>query len=148
MDSLTYLVQSGTVFLIGLVPFLEIYVAIPAGLAMGLDPVSTFAWAIIGNCLPLALVPRFNEWVHQHERLGRWLDRFVSKKWEDRFNRWGKGALLVFTPWVGVWATAVSATAVRVQPHVIVLWGTLSIVLYGLATVLLGVGVMSWFAGE
>ena len=37
MDSLTYLVQSGTVFLIGLVPFLEIYVAIPAGLAMGLE---------------------------------------------------------------------------------------------------------------
>lgn len=148
MLSITYFWQSGLVFLIGLVPFLEIYVAIPAGLAMGLDPVSSFAWATLGNCLPLALVPRFHNWVHRHERLGRWIDRFISEKWERRFNRYGKGALLVFTPWVGVWATAVSAAAVRVAPGVIVVWGCLSIVLYGLATVLLGVGVMSFFGGD
>jgi uncharacterized membrane protein len=148
MDTLTYLWQSATVFLIGLVPFLEIYVAIPAGLAMGLDPISTFTWATIGNCLPLALVPRFNDWVHKHDRLGRWIDRFINKKWEERFNRWGKGALLIFTPWVGVWATAVSATAVRVKPYVIVFWGTLSIILYGIGTVLIGVGVMSFFSAE
>lgn len=148
MISIGYIWQSALVFIIGVVPFLEIYVAIPAGLAMGLDPVSSFVWATLGNCLPLALVPRLHGWIHGHERLAKWIDRFVSEKWEHRFNRWGKAALLLFTPWVGVWATAVSAAAVRVAPNVIVVWGCLSIVLYGLGTVLIGVGVMNFFTSN
>lgn len=44
------------VFLISMVPLIELRGAIPYGLAIGLEPVLTYALAILGNCLPVPFI--------------------------------------------------------------------------------------------
>ena len=44
------------VFLISMVPLIELRGAIPYGLALGLDPLATYAVAIVGNCLPVPFI--------------------------------------------------------------------------------------------
>jgi hypothetical protein len=43
-----YLTKAWATFLIGFVPVAEIYVAVPAGMAMGLDPISQWRGALQG----------------------------------------------------------------------------------------------------
>ncbi len=44
------------VFFMGAVPWLEVWVAIPVGIAMGLNPVVTFIAAVIGNYVSLITI--------------------------------------------------------------------------------------------
>ena len=44
------------VFLISMVPLIELRGAIPYGLGFGLDPFLVYALAIIGNCLPVPVI--------------------------------------------------------------------------------------------
>lgn len=44
------------VFLISMVPLIELRGAIPYGLAIGLDPFLTYALAILGNCIPVPFI--------------------------------------------------------------------------------------------
>ena len=44
------------VFLISMVPLIELRGAIPYGLSFGLDPLFTYALAIVGNCLPVPVI--------------------------------------------------------------------------------------------
>ena len=44
------------VFLVSMVPLIELRGAIPYGLSFGLDPLLTYAIAIVGNCLPVPLI--------------------------------------------------------------------------------------------
>ena len=44
------------VFLISMVPLIELRGAIPYGLALGLDPFFTYTIAILGNCLPVPFI--------------------------------------------------------------------------------------------
>ena len=47
------LYQVGIVFVMAATPWLEIWLAIPAGIAMGLNPIVCFAAGVTGNFLPL-----------------------------------------------------------------------------------------------
>ncbi len=44
------------VFLISMLPLIELRGAIPYGLGFGLDPFFTYALAIVGNCLPVPII--------------------------------------------------------------------------------------------
>ena len=44
------------VFLVSMVPLIELRGAIPYGLSLGLDPLLTYALAIVGNCLPVPVI--------------------------------------------------------------------------------------------
>jgi hypothetical protein len=53
---LEHLASGWAVFLVGFMPMAEIYVAVPAGLAIGLSPASAVAWSVAGNWAPIPLV--------------------------------------------------------------------------------------------
>jgi len=46
MEPMDYAWRAATAWFLGFAPVAEIYVAVPAALAMGLDPVSVVAWAV------------------------------------------------------------------------------------------------------
>ena len=73
MSAAEYVAAAAITWLIGFLPLFEVYVAIPVGLAAGLDPVSATAWAAFGNIVPLYLVDLGYERLRQHERIDRWL---------------------------------------------------------------------------
>ncbi len=55
------LLLMGAVFIVAATPLLEIWIAIPLGLAMGLDPVLTAIAAALGNFIPLLIIVGFFE---------------------------------------------------------------------------------------
>ncbi len=76
------------VFIVAATPLLEIWIAIPMGLAMGLDPVLTAIAAILGNFIPLLIIVGFFEKIrnwyesrYPEGRDSRRLERF-RRIWE------------------------------------------------------------------
>lgn len=59
--------QFGIVFIVAATPWLEIWLAIPAGIVMGLNPIACFVAGVTGNFLPLLGImvayPRIREWL-------------------------------------------------------------------------------------
>ena len=73
MSVVEYLAAAALTWAVGFIPLFEIYVAIPVGLAAGLDPLSTTFLAALGNILPLYVVNVGYEWLRQHQHVDRWL---------------------------------------------------------------------------
>ena len=109
------------VFLISMVPLIELRGAIPYGLAVGLDPFLTYALAIVGNCLPvpfiLFFIRKILSWM-QASRV-RFFNRvatFVIEKGQRGFRKVQKYAvfgLYLFVaiplPGTGAWTGALIA---------------------------------------
>ncbi|TVR20445.1 MAG: hypothetical protein EA396_10690 [Anaerolineaceae bacterium] len=104
-----YLFRAVGTWFLGFFPLAEIYIAVPAGVASGLDDVSVIFWAVLGNFLPVLLVHYGYAGLIQPSRFGRWLAGRVSDSARERVNRYGVWFVLVFTPWTGVWLMAVTA---------------------------------------
>ncbi len=82
------------VFIVAATPLLEIWIAIPMGLAMGLDPVLTAIAAVLGNFIPLLAIVAFFEKVRTWYE-SRYPDGGGSRGF-DRFQRiWGRYGLPV-----------------------------------------------------
>ena len=137
-----YLAKAFSVWLIGFFPLAEIYVAVPAGLAMGLDAVSTVVWSATGNIAPVFLLHFGYEALARIPRVGRWLERLASPRLRETLDRRGGWFLLVATPWIGVWIVAASARLLGMRPDRILLYSSVSVILYAIAlTALITFGV-------
>ncbi len=109
------------VFLISMVPLIELRGAIPYGLGFGLDPFFTYAIAIVGNCLPvpviLLFVKRVLTWMQGCSvRLFRRVATFVTEKAQKglvKVERYAALGLYLFVaiplPGTGAWTGALIA---------------------------------------
>ncbi len=116
----------GVVFLLAMTPVLELRAAVPAGIAMGLAPYSTFLTAVLGNMLPvpfiILFIRRIFDWMRGREGV---LSRIVEKL-EAKAN---KGARLFYKyelfglfllvaiplPGTGAWTGALVAALLNVR---------------------------------
>lgn len=98
----------GTWFM-GFFPLTEIYFAVPAGLATGLDDLSVIFWAVFGNVLPIILIHYGHDSFIRPSRFGQWLERNVSDGVKAKISKYGIFFVLVITPWIGVWLMSVTA---------------------------------------
>lgn len=130
MSALEYLAAAALAGLVGFLPPFEIYVAIPVGLAAGLDPVSATLWSALGNILPLYLVDLGYERLRCHERIDRWLSRLRRERVERALDRYGWIAVLVATPLLGVWTMALAAKALGMATRPFLLASTVSVFVY------------------
>lgn len=109
------------VFVISMVPLIELRGAIPYGLALGLDPILTYALAIVGNCLPvpfiLFFIRKILAWM-QASRVAffRKVATFVVEKGQRGFHKVQKYAvfgLFLFVaiplPGTGAWTGSLIA---------------------------------------
>jgi hypothetical protein len=132
---------------IGFFPLAELYIAVPAGVALGLDYPSAVLWTLFGNYAPILVIRLAFDRMMRHASIGQFLQnkvaRRVSSRWRERLERnplW----LLLLTPLAGVWATAVACEAARLKPVAYLLWTFLSILIFSMATaVLLKLGLMA-----
>lgn len=109
MSVVDYVSRAGAAWFLGFFPLAEIYVAVPAAIASGLDDVSVIFWTVTGNFTPALLINGLYEWLRTFDRVDRWFDRMTSEKVQQRLNRYGVWVVLVLTPWVGIWAMTVTA---------------------------------------
>jgi uncharacterized membrane protein len=132
-----YLARAAAAWFIGFFPLAEIYVAIPAALAAGLDPVSVVFWTVFGNFTPVVLVHYGYEQLIRIDRVRRWFDRLVSDSLAARLERYSLWFVLLVTPWTGVWVMAVTAKVMRMEHRRLFLATLASITIYGVVLVVL-----------
>ncbi len=133
------------VLLLAMAPFVEIFFAIPAGVAMGLDVLLVAMVAFVGNFLPLPLLALL------HERLAQRFPRLFGasatgarrRRGERARNllvRWGVPGLALQAP-VGTgshFATPLALTMGADQRHTLI-WMALALVLWSVAIALVSV---------
>lgn len=69
------------VFLISMVPVVELRGAIPAGALLGVHPVLCYALAVVGNLVPVPFILLFITWFLELMKKARW-------GWVNRFACW------------------------------------------------------------
>jgi uncharacterized membrane protein len=146
VSALEYVAAAALAWLVGFLPFFEIYIAIPVGLAAGLDPVSTTVWAAFGNIVPLWLVDLGYERLRQIERVDHYLSKLRRDRVERILDRWGFIAVFVATPLLGVWTMALAAKGLGMASQPFLIASTISVCIYAVlvtGSILLGLDLIS-----
>lgn len=133
---LDYLYKAFSVWFIGFFPWAEIYVAVPAGFALGLDIYSVIVWSVFGNYIPAILMVRLFDGLTRYPKVGHWLQKFSSPGAKAKIEKNGVWAVLIITPWLGVWAMAVTVKMFGMKSGPFLRASFVSILLY--AVVLAG----------
>ena len=108
---LDYLVIAFGAWFLGFFPLAEIYVAVPAAVATGMDDISVIFWTVLGNFTPVLIITVFYGCLMRNARIQGWLARFTSDKVRMRVDRYGVLFVLLVTPWTGIWVMTVTARA-------------------------------------
>ncbi|RMG73204.1 MAG: hypothetical protein D6711_11340, partial [Chloroflexi bacterium] len=94
MPAMEYLSKALMTWFLGFFPLAEIYVAVPAGMALGLSGLSVVVWSVFGNFLPILLIHYGYESLMRIEWINRWLTWLASDKAKARMDRYGIWAVL------------------------------------------------------
>lgn len=116
----------GVVFLLAMTPVLELRAAVPAGLAMGLDPAAVFITAVLGNMLPvpfiILFIRRILNWMRGREGfLSRVAEKLESKAFKGaklfyKYELFGLFLLVAIPlPGTGAWTGALVAALLNVR---------------------------------
>lgn len=125
-----YLGAAASAWFLGFFPLTEAAIAVPAALASGLDNFSAIFWTVLGNLTPILLIHFGFESLMRIDRVRRWLTKLISEKSKARFDRWGVWFILIFTPWIGVWAMGVTAKALQINSRRFIAYAFLSVTIY------------------
>ncbi len=137
MLTFDYLTRAFSTWFAGFFPLAEIYVAVPAALAIGMDSASVIFWAVLGNYTPVLLIHYGYEQLSRSRRIAAWLDRLYSEKLKSRIQRYEIGFVLLMTPWTGVWVMTVTAKILRMRPARFLVASFVSVLVYAVLLVFL-----------
>jgi len=109
----------------GMTPVVELRGAIPFGLAMGLDPVTCYIAAVIGNCIPIPFIILFIEHVFRIMRkmspkFGALVDKLERRAEEksdvvQKYALWGLVILVAIPlPGTGAWTGSLVAALMNI----------------------------------
>lgn len=111
--------------IMGATPIVELRGAIPFGLALGLDPVSCYIAAVIGNCIPIPFIILFIEhvflWMRKTSRkFGEIVDKLEKRAAEksdvvQKYALWGLVILVAIPlPGTGAWTGSLVAALMNI----------------------------------
>ncbi|XVH33314.1 small multi-drug export protein (plasmid) [Haloferacaceae archaeon DSL9] len=132
------IIQYALIFVLAAIPWLEIVVVIPIGVALGINPFGVALFAFLGNVLPIYGIIAF--YVRLKAALG-WdqpdPNSTTSRRndWAKRiWNRFGLPGLALASPVViGVHLATVIALALRSKKRTVALWMTVSVFVWTVA---------------
>jgi len=130
VSAVEYIAAAALAWLVGFLPLFEIYIAIPVGLAAGLDPVSATVWSAFGNIVPLWLVDLGYERLRRVERVDHYLAKLRRERVERILDRWGFIAVFVATPLLGVWTMALAAKGLGMASRPFLVAASISVGVY------------------
>ena len=111
--------------IMGMTPVVELRGAIPFGLALGMDPVSCYLAAVIGNCIPIPFIILFIEHVFRIMRklspkFGALVDTLEKRADEksdvvQKYALWGLVILVAIPlPGTGAWTGSLVAALMNI----------------------------------
>lgn len=118
------LIKFLTIFLISMVPLVELRLAVPTGIVMGLNPVAVYIVCIVGNMLPVPIIYLFARkvllWGQDKPLIGKFFTFCLEKgeeggkKLQEKAGRGLFVALLLFVgiplPGTGAWTGTLAAS--------------------------------------
>ena len=146
------------VFIISMIPVIELRGAIPVGIGMGLPLFPTYIVCIIGNMLPVPIIYLFARkvllWGKDKKLTGRfftWILGKGEKAGEKIQNTAGVGAfigLMIFVaiplPGTGAWTGTLAASILNMKFKSSIIAVMLGVLIAGIIMLLVSVGVFSF----
>lgn len=143
------------VFLLSMIPIIELRGAIPVGIAAGLDALPTFVVAIIGNILPVPFLILFSKriltWLAGWKRIGPFFQKIIDRA-EKRKNSLGKYELLglmlfvgIPLPGTGAWTGSLIAALLQLRVRNAFFAIAFGVVIAGIVMSLASAGVLGIF---
>lgn len=146
------------IFLIAMLPLVELRVAVPTGLAMGLPVLSVYIVSILGNMLPVPFIYFFARKVLEWGKDKRFIGRFFTfclekgeKGGQKLQAKAGKGlfvALLLFVgiplPGTGAWTGTLAASILDMDFKSSVIACMAGVVLAGIIMGIVSMGAFSF----
>lgn len=134
LSSWDLLLRIASVALTAASPIGEILVAIPLGVALGLDPILSYMISLPSNMLPAYMILRVNELIRA--RFPR-LYSYFSGKGSSIISRLGSRRLsmviIVSTPLAGVYAVSMATSLLGIDRRLSLLYQSIGVALFGLA---------------
>ncbi len=145
------------IFLISMLPIVELRGAIPVAFAMGLDPVASYIVSIIGNLVPvpfilLLITPLCNmlKKTKLFRRFPEWLEKKVAKN-EAKVTKYKNLGLFLFVaiplPGTGAWTGALVASFIGYKFHHALLAIVCGVLTAGIIMSVLSFGVIDFIIG-
>jgi uncharacterized membrane protein len=129
-----YIVLAWTAWFMGFFPLFEVYLAVPAVMVMGLDPISSVFWASLGNFCAVPCVIYGYRLLERFSAVKRWFERLQQSRYKPMVERYGAIVVLLLTPVIGVWAMAVIARGLDMSLNKLFVSSAVSILLYSILT--------------
>lgn len=140
------------IFLVSMIPILELRGSILAAGFMNVSFLPTYIAAVIGNMLPipfiLLFIKKIFEWMKTTKHLGKIANRFekraLSKRAQiDKYGGWGLFLFVAIPlPGTGAWTGALIAALLGMKPLKSLGWILLGVMTAGLVMSLLSFGII------
>ena len=140
--------------IMGMTPVVELRGAIPFGLALGLDPLTCYIAAVIGNCIPIPFIILFIEHVFRVMRrlspkFGALVDKLERRADEksdvvQKYALWGLVILVAIPlPGTGAWTGSLVAALMNIPLRKSGPACVLGVLIAGVAVMAISTGVIA-----
>ena len=145
------------VFIISLMPILELRGGLLAASLLGLDPVSSYIIAVLGNIIPVPFIlwfmGRILKWMKNRKKLKKvalWLDKKVEKN-KDKIEKVGFWGLVLFVgiplPGTGAWTGCLVASVLEMDKKKSFLAAMIGVIMASIIMMLLSFGLLRGITG-
>lgn len=145
------------VFIISLMPILELRGGLIAASLIGLDPIPSYIISIIGNILPIPFILWFMgsilKWMHGKKHLNKiatWLDKKVEKN-KSKIENVGFWGLTLFVgiplPGTGAWTGCLIASVLQMNKKKSFLAATLGVIMASIIMMFISFGLLKGIIG-
>lgn len=145
------------VFIISLMPILELRGGLLAASLIGLDPIPSYIISIIGNILPIPFILWFMgsilKWMHDKKHLDKfatWLDKKVEKN-RSKIENVGFWGLVLFVgiplPGTGAWTGCLIASVLQMDKKKSFLAATLGVIMASIIMMFISFGLLKGIIG-
>lgn len=144
-----------TVFIISLLPILELRGGLLAASLLGLDPISSYIICVIGNILPIPLILWFLDKVFDFmkrfkttKKIVDWLEKKANSK-KEQIQKYGYFGLLLFVgiplPGTGAWTGCLIATVLQMDKKKSFVYALLGVIMASIIMMLISFGLLKMF---
>lgn len=141
------------VMIVAMIPFIEGYVAVPLGIAIGFPAWMTITAAIVGNWISVMVVilasDRFKQWLQRRKTSERQQEKQNKRleRGQKLFQKYGVPGVSLLGPLlIGDHIAALVCIASGASKRYVIIWQTIAIVVWAVGTgilVLLGINAVN-----
>lgn len=141
------------VFIISLMPILELRGGLIAAALLGLDPIPSYIISIVGNILPipfiLLLITKILNWMRNSKHfkgVARWLDEKVEKH-KGQIEKYGYLGIIIFVgiplPGTGAWTGSLIASVLGMEKKKTFISVFLGVIMASIIMMILSFGILA-----